>query len=52
MQKERLKNNLSFRITINQRTGVERLSEREKISLGEAARALLNDGMKTRELEC
>lgn len=48
MQKERLADTLSFRITMNQRTRLERLSEIEKMSLGEAARTLLDTGMRTK----
>jgi hypothetical protein len=50
MQKERLSDTLSFRITIKQRSALERLSELEKTSLGEAARMLLDEGTQARGL--
>lgn len=50
MRQERLSDTLSFRITMNQRTRLERLSEIEKMSLGEAARELIDAGMRARGL--
>ena len=39
---------LAMKLTPEQRRAVELLAEREGISLGEAARELLSEGVKTR----
>jgi hypothetical protein len=39
---------ISFRLSHSQRIAVQRIAEEEELSLGEAARALLDEGLKAR----
>lgn len=43
---------ITFKLSRTQRTTVETLAERNEISIGEAARELLDAGIKARGLEC
>ena len=47
-----MQDNLSFRITIQTRTALEKFSKMEGISLGEAARTIIDEAMKSRGIEC
>jgi hypothetical protein len=48
MTYQRLQDNLSVRITIESRAALERLCKIENITLGEAARTLIDEGIKAR----
>lgn len=46
MRKVVLNQSLALRLSDQQRTAIERLAERREIALGEAARAILDAGLK------
>ena len=52
MKKRNLIDSITIRLSSRQRQAIETLSIEEEMGLGEAARELLNDGMKARGLEC
>lgn len=49
MPKERLADTLSFRITIKQRERLINTADKMSLGIGEAARMLLDEGMKSIE---
>jgi hypothetical protein len=45
---ERMREAFAFRLTDRQRKFLENISEQQKVGLGEAARTILDEAMKTR----
>ncbi len=52
MKPRKLETAISFALSTRTRAIITRLAEEENISLGEAARALINEGIKVRGIEC
>jgi hypothetical protein len=50
MKQVKLQASLAIRLTAHQRRAVELLAEQEEMSLGEAARELLDEGIRARGL--
>ena len=48
IRQERMRDVISYRLTDSQRAFLEKISEQERIGLGEAARTILDEAMKTR----
>lgn len=48
IRQERMRDVISYRLTDSQRAFLENISEQERIGLGEAARIILDEAMKTR----
>jgi len=52
MRKVRLRESLNIKLLPEQRSAVETLAEQKSLSLGEAARELLDAGIAARGIEC
>ena len=50
MRKRKFTEEIAFRISEEQRTIIQRLADTEELGIGEAARALLDEGMRARGL--
>jgi hypothetical protein len=50
MRTRKFVDSITFRLSTKQRAAVEKMADREELSIGEAARMLLNEGIKAREL--
>lgn len=48
MRARKFVDSITFRLSTKQRAAVEKLADQDELSIGEAARALLSEGIKAR----
>jgi hypothetical protein len=51
MKPRKFNESLTFRLSQSQRIAVQHVADEEKLSLGEAARDLLSEGLRSRGIE-